>query len=364
MQMRYRHRVEPTPGQTIHSAAHVSIGKDHYPHITRFITTLFDRGDLPNVRSIDIEPRYGYATRMTYVNGAVRITRSTDIGVNSSAAAAIAKDKDYTKHFLTKLGIECPPGETLLMPWWASKIRSPANVDRPLHEALRRLRESALYPVYVKPVDGCKGLDVWRCETETDVLAVFERYERERIRVAVVEREIRLPDYRIVVLDGSVICTYRRDPLSVIGDGTSTIADLVERRMALLLGGRRDVIPHDEARIARRLKGLGLTVASVIPRGEVVVLLDVSNLSAGGTGTDFSTQADRRWTDLACCIAGALGLRFCGVDIACPDITQDTDPYSVLEVNAAPGLDHFAAIGHDQDRLVEDIYRRVLNTLP
>jgi hypothetical protein len=50
----------------------VTIVKDHYPHITRFIAVLFDRGDLPNVRSIDIEPCYGYATRMTYVNGAVR----------------------------------------------------------------------------------------------------------------------------------------------------------------------------------------------------------------------------------------------------------------------------------------------------
>jgi D-alanine-D-alanine ligase-like ATP-grasp enzyme len=342
----------------------VPIVKEHYPHVTCLIAALFERGDLPNVLSIDIEPRYGYATRMTYVDGSVRITRSSDIGLNSSAAWAIAKDKDYTKYFLTQLGIACPPGETLVMPWWAAKIRSPAHANRYLQDALARLRESSLYPVYVKPVDGSKGLDVWRCETDSEVLAVFDRYERERIRVAVVEREIPLPDFRIVVLDGRVICAYRRSPLSVVGDGTSTIAHLLDRRMASLLGGGRDVTQRDEARISNRLKALGLTLQSVIPRGEVVVLLDVSNLSAGGSGTDHSAQADSRWTELACRIGALLGLRFCGVDIACPDITQGTGPYSVLEVNAAPGLDHFAAIGRSQHEIVEGIYRQVLNTPP
>ncbi|MGY4712993.1 hypothetical protein ACXDF8_26175 [Mycolicibacterium sp. CBM1] len=338
--------------------------KDHYPHVTRLIAELFDRGELPNVCAIDIEPRYGYATRMTYVNGGVRITRSTDIGVNSSAASAIAKDKDYTKYFLAKLGIDCPPGETLVMPWWAARIRTPVHANRSLADVLARLIESDMYPVYVKPVDGSKGLDVWRCETESEVLAVFDRYEEERIRVALVEREIPLPDFRIVVLDGRVICAYRRDPLSVIGDGKLTIAQLLENRMSALLGEGCDITHYDAARVSNRLKGLGLTLESVVPRGEVAVLLDVSNLSAGGTGTDLSTQADPRWTDLACRIGTSFGLRLCGVDIACPDITRDAGPYSVLEVNASPGLDHFAAIGHRQHDLVDMIYRQVLNTLP
>jgi D-alanine-D-alanine ligase-like ATP-grasp enzyme len=328
------------------------------------IAALFDRGDLPNVRAIDIEPRYGYATKISYRNGAVRMTRSSDIGVNPHAAAEISKDKAYTKYFLTRLGIDCPPGEALLMPWWAAKIRTPAHVNPSLDAALRRLQELGLYPVYVKPVDGSKGLDIWRCETESDVLAVFDRYERDRIRVAVVERAIPLPDYRIVVFDGRLICAYRRNPLSVIGDGTSTIAHLLDRRMALLLREERDVVPHEPSRVAARLTRLGLTPTSVPARGELVALSDISNLSAGGSGSDYSKHVGVRWTDLACHIARALGLRFCGVDIACADITDDAGSYSVLEVNAAPGLDHYAAIGSQQHGIVEDFYRRVLNTSP
>jgi D-alanine-D-alanine ligase-like ATP-grasp enzyme len=342
----------------------VPIIRDHYPHVTRLIAELFDRGDLPNIRAIEIEPRYGYATRMTYVNGGVRITRSTDIGVNSSSASAIAKDKAYTKHFLTELGIDCPSGETLILPWWATKITSPAHVHRTLANALARLRDSHLYPVYVKPVNGSKGLDVWRCPTEKDVLAVLCRYEQERIRVAVIEREIPLPDFRIVVLDGDVVCAYRRVPLSVIGDGVSTIKELADRRMSALLREGRDLSHQDGAHMTARLRGHGLTLDSVVPLGKVVQLLDVSNLSAGGTGADHTARAHPRWTNLACHITDRMGLRFCGVDIACPDITSDKGPYSILEVNAAPGLDHYAAMGHSQAELVMNMYRRALNTCP
>ena len=113
-----------------------------------------------------------------------------------------------------------------------------------------------------------------------------------------------------------------------------------------------------------RLRGHGLTLDSVVPLGKVVQLLDVSNLSAGGTGADHTARAHPRWTNLACHITDRMGLRFCGVDIACPDITSNKSPYSILEVNAAPGLDHYAAMGPSQCEVVKNMYRSALNTCP
>jgi hypothetical protein len=37
--------------------------------------------------------------------------------------------------------------------------------------------------------------------------------------------------------------------------------------------------------------------------------------------------------------------------------------YSVIEVNATPGLDHYASSGVEQSRIVDQLYTKVLNTL-
>ncbi len=106
---------------------------------------------------------------------------------------------------------------------------------------------------------------------------------------------------------------------SVIGDGVSDVRQLVERRTSALLHEGRDLSHQDEAHMMSQLRGQGLTLDSVVALGKVVELLDVSNLSAGGTGADHTSRAHPRWTNLACHITDRMGLRFCGVDIACPD---------------------------------------------
>jgi D-alanine-D-alanine ligase-like ATP-grasp enzyme len=56
-----------------------------------------------------------------------------------------------------------------------------------------------------------------------------------------------------------------------------------------------------------------------------------------------------------------MGLRLCGVDLMIEgDISQRPGTYWVLEINSAPGLDHYAKIGKAQEQIVEDLYLEVL----
>ena len=59
-----------------------------------------------------------------------------------------------------------------------------------------------------------------------------------------------------------------------------------------------------------------------------------------------------------------MGLRLCGVDLMV-DGTLDKKPkqFWVLEVNAAPGLDHYARGGKAQEKVVEEMYLKVLKSL-
>lgn len=272
--------------------------------------------------------------------------RGNDLGLNDSAACDVVKDKAYTKYFLNLAGISTPEGRAFLLPWWAAELG--AKTDDPLAYAA-----GLGFPLYVKPTEGSKGRHVWRVHSTRRLEEVLAHYERERVRVAVIERAIDLSDHRLTVLDGRLIAAYRRIPLTVIGDGWSTIDELLPHRPDL-------VLRPDDARVDDRLRRLGLDRNSVPAVGEAVRLLDLANLSLGGTAVDLSERVAPRWSRIAIDVAALFGLRFCGVDLLCADLAADAGDYAVLEVNGSPGLDQYASIGERQSTAVRDLYTHLL----
>ncbi|GAA3536711.1 hypothetical protein [Kribbella ginsengisoli] len=339
--------------------------KPAFPSGTRLIISLFESGSLTNVSGVDVEPDYGYITRIRYLSGAVRVTYGSNIGINPSAASEVVKDKGYAKKLLSWSGFDCPPGETFVLPWWAARIKSDSDGHSSVESLLARVDGQLQYPVYVKPVDGSKGVNVWRCRNDGDLVAAIRLFDEERIRVAVVECAVDLPDFRLAVLDGGLVAAYQRLPLSIVGDGRSSISGLLQRRLyELASAGRKISLNPRDGRVSSRLVALGAKWEDVPAGGQVVQLLDLSNLSAGGTPVDLTTVVHPRWTELACRVAREFGLRLCGVDLACNDLTKADGAYSVLEVNASPGLDHYSSLGIEHDRRVRDLYQRLLNSEP
>ena len=342
----------------------------HYPYVTRVLLDLYRRGALGDVVAVAVEPEYGYATRITYSSGNVRTTFGNDLGLNSGAACDLAKDKAYAKFFLRSDGVACPAGEAFLMPWWAARIRdgmaSKHFTDlRLASDAVAFVEEHLGWPVYVKPVDGSKGAGVFRCDAHDQLDAALEGYDAKRVRVALVEEAVDLPDYRLVILNGQLISAYRRIPLSVVGNGESTVVELAaELQEHFTRSGRDSILDLVDRRIDICLARGGRRRDTIPAAGERIRLHDISNLSAGGTSQDVTAAVAPRWTRLARDVSASFGLVLAGVDLACSDIGRDDADYSVLEVNAAPGLDHYAAAGARQQRVVRDLYAKVLNLDP
>ncbi len=327
--------------------------RPHYPAPVRALIELHASGRLPLVEAVEVEPEYGHAARVRYRDGSIRLVRGHDLGINTAAASQIAKDKGYTRFFLQHSGFVCPTGASFLLPWWAARI-GPRLRDQGLQrlhvadEARAYARDVLGYPVSAKPADGSKGIGVYRCEGEDDLDRAMAEYEAERVRVAVVEESVELPDFRVVVLHGEVFAAYQRTPLMVLGDGRRRIADLL-------------TVAVDD-RVTRRLAREGLDLSSVPAAGQTVRLLDISNLSAGGSAIELTAALAPRWAQLAVRIARTLGLDLCGVDLACPDLTAGAGGYSILEVNAEPGLEHYAAIGPEQAAAVRALYAAVFSS--
>lgn len=344
-------------------------GFRHYPFVTRMIIDLFEAGQLPAVSSIEVEPEFGYVARLNYREGRCRVTFGNDIGLNSSAAVALARDKAYTKHMMVRSGFSLPAGETFLLDWWSARVAN--RYQRQGGPALRTrahidefvAANSMTFPVFVKPVNGTMGTNVYACHSLEEVHDVMDQFERSMIKVALLEEAVTLPDFRLVVLDEEVISAYARHPLTVVGDGRSTIDELVAIQSDLrVLSGRP--LDANDPRIVATLARLGMSLASIPRSGERVRLQDASNLSLGGRAEDLTETVHESWSRLAVAIADSLNLRFCGIDLACADLTRAGDEYFVYEANGTPGLDLFSIHGDSQARLVRELYARVLNAIP
>lgn len=311
--------------------------------------------------TIILEHEWGIVGQITFKSGRRSYFRYNTVDLNPMGSSEIAKDKDYANFFMKSLGYPVVPGsKTFFSDKWAQAIgASRRNIDAAYRYAIK-----LGWPVVVKPNSGSQGKKVALVSTKLDFYKAM-RAIFEIDRVALVQRALVGKDYRIVVLDNKVISVYERIPLNVLGDGKSTIANLLRKKQEEFIASSRDTrINLDDPRIKTKLRRSGLSFRSVPAKGEKVFLLDNANLSSGGDSVDVTNQIHSRFKKLAIQLTRDMGLRLCGVDLMIDgDISQKLAPFWVLEINSAPGLDHYARSGKKQEKIVEELYLEVLKAL-
>ena len=305
-----------------------------------------------------IEPCWKIVGQVIFKNGRNRYFRYSSLDLNPLGASEIAKDKDYANFFMKRMGYPTVHGEAFFSDDWADAIGSRRKID----SAFRYARKTG-FPVIVKPNSGSQGSNVSLVHSKDEFYRALRAIFR-RDRVALVQKPVSGKDYRIVVLDNKIISAYARIPLSVTGDGRSTVLSLLKKKQRMFIASSRDTrIQLQDPRIRNKLKHQGLSTRSVPSKGERVFLLDNANLSTGGDAIEVK-QMHPGFKRFAIKLTKDMGLRLCGVDIMV-DGTISARPkrFWVLEVNSAPGLDHYARSGKEQERIVEEMYLKVLKRL-
>ncbi len=242
-------------------------------------------------------------------------------------AVELASDKEETNRILANLGLPVP------------RQRLVQREDDAVAAA-----ERVGYPVVVKPFNANHGRGITiHVTTEEEVRRAFQ-VAREHSRSIIVESFITGDDHRMVVISGELVAVARRVPGHVVGDGTSTIEQLVEevnRDPRRGIGHEkvltRLVFDHQaETMLARK----GYTQETVPAAGEQVFLRSTGNLSTGGTATDMTDVVHPDNAEMAVRAVKAIGLDVGGVDFLSTDITQSYKDVggAICEINAAPGF--------------------------
>lgn len=255
-----------------------------------------------------------------------RRIQAAEVDATSGVAESIAQDKELTKQLLNAAGVPVPLG------------RPVSDVE----DAWVAAQDVGL-PVVIKPQDGNqgKGVTVNIVSREQLVAAYAAAAEYGEVMV---EKFLPGFDFRLLVVGDRLVAAARRDPPQVIGDGASTVRQLVD---TVNLDPRRGEghatsltkIRLDDIAIGR-LEAQGLTPESVPELGQRVVLRNNANLSTGGTATDVTDTVHPEIAARAVDAAQMVGLHICGVDMVCENVLVPLEEQSggVVEVNAAPGL--------------------------
>ena len=334
------------------------IRENKLPYLTKLIKKL-----APKVGAkVVVEPEWGITAQIIYKNGVVRSLRMYSLDLNHIASADIAKDKDYAKFFMRKRGYPIAEGRTFFKDSWAKAIKS----ERKIGAGIKYAGELG-YPLIAKPNSQSQGVDVCLVWNKKELItSLSEIFKGDKI--AIIERYLPGKDYRIVVLDNEIISAYERVSLSVTGDGKNTILMLLKQKQETFIREGRDTkINFNDRRIKLKLKRAGYLFNSILPKGQKIFLLDNANLSTGGDAFDVTNTIHSRFKKIAINLTRDMGLRIAGVDIMVTkgDITKNPKncSYYIIEINAAPGLDHYVTTGTKQRKIVETMYLKVLKAL-
>jgi len=272
---------------------------------------------------LSLHPDGGFAGQIRLPDGSMRYFVRSSYDINTAGAWHIARDKALTRHFLQIMGYPIIPGRAFLA----------GHADRGWDAAVAYAAEIG-YPLMVKINSGSGGRGVERVDDDRELEATLRR-AFALDNVVVVERYVAaLRDYRVLVLDGNVLLAYERRPASLVGDGTSTVDELIDR----LLPGKS--LPTET--IERTLSREGRSRTAIPRRGEVVRLLDVANLEFGGTAFDVSDSLGPELRRLAAGASRDMGLRLCGVDLLAGNAAS-VDAY-IVEINGSPTIHNFARL--------------------
>ncbi len=254
----------------------------------------------------------------------VSATKTTLTNVVSNDLAA---NKDFARRVLKGIGLPLPRNERV--------YRSQDAVA-----AARRLG----FPVVVKPNQGNMGHAVSvGMRNAAEVRAAYKR-AREIDRSVLVEEVVEGEDFRVLVIDGRFCAASKRTPGHVVGDGVSTIEQLVETLNADPRRGSGPRSPWTSLRLDdqadRLLADLGLSRTSVPPEGETIFLRRNANTSDGGTAMDVTDDIHPDNRDIAERAARAIGLDIAGVDFLMKDIGRSMwrSGGAICEINSRPGL--------------------------
>lgn len=278
---------------------------------------------------VEVLDEHDQMVALSYKSHREIIEKGNMTSKDSMVAYAVMENKVVTKKLLNRVHLNTPQGQEF------SDLET-AQAAFPLFETTS---------IVVKPKSTNYGLGISifkQPATQEQFYKALEIAFREDKEV-LVERFVSGTEYRFFVLDGKTRAVLRRDAAHVIGDGVSTISQLVAQKNENPLRGHNHRFPLEKIQITATEKLMldvqGYTEQSIPEKDVKVNLRENSNVSTGGDSIDVTDEMPEIYKNIAEKAAEALQVKITGVDILIEDLNDSLgEKYSIIEANFNPAM--------------------------
>ena len=270
--------------------------------------------------------------------------------LNSATAAYISENKAATNAILQEKSLPVPFGMILTQSDYQSN---------------KCVFEDIKYPIVVKPATGTSGGDgvVTRITDEKSLRKILDTSLKLYDKVLIEKSYADYDEYRVTILDDEVLGITKKMSPIVVGDGQSTIEQLIkganQEKQELARTKMVYRLPQDED-VQKYIKNQGFKLNSILKRGQKVVLTDRRNLHLGGEVEHIYKKLPSNLFQMCLTAMDVLRMRLCGIDILAKDLFTEPFEGVFLELNFHPGLSVHC---QNNNRKRREIYRKIITAL-
>jgi D-alanine-D-alanine ligase-like ATP-grasp enzyme len=219
----------------------------------------------------------------------------------------------------------------------AARMNIPMPAQTTCHDIRDARKFLSLHKMIVtKPALGSGGKGVSIAVSSLEELERDYAYAKSYSHQVVVQQHIEGSDVRLLVIDGTFCSAVIRKPAHVIGDGHSSIEELIhiENTSDIRNDSTLSTLLHINPHAARRY--LGDNIENIPPTGKEVRVIGPANVSLGGSLHEATHLVTQQMITDAEAISRKTGLGICGVDMMWD---RTTNAHYLIEINATPGID-------------------------
>lgn len=339
-ELTYSHRISVLCQEKGYIKAHMELAKKYKEdaHINRFrlkpytdlelSTQILLKESIKRGIRFEILDRKENFIALTKGNYTEYVKQATKTSKDNYVSVLMMENKSVTKKILERHQIHVPGGE---------EFYDIELAENALHGWIHK-------PVVIKPKSTNFGIGISifpEGANRTDLLKALQLAFSEDSTI-LIEPFIKGKEYRFLVIGDETVAVLHRVPANVIGDGKSTIAQLIAKKNVDPLRGKGYKTPLEKIEIDENMKLFlqqqRLTIDTVLPEGTLLYLRENSNISTGGDSIDVTDSTPQIFKEIAVKAAKAIGAKICGADIMIEDLQNEQSSYSIIELNYNPAI--------------------------
>ena len=272
-------------------------------------------------------------------NGVINLITGYKFGDNNHALGELLDDKYATYELLNEMKLPTINYNIVYSKNNKNDYAAGCNSVDYVKELFHKYNEN----VVLKVNDGTCGLNVKHIIDEGELVQQYEALTSNFFSISVCPFYEIENEYRAIVVNGKAELVYKKIRPIVVGDGKSTIKELLKQFNSTYFSEKDD----------ERFK-------EVLQEGEVFEYDWRFNLARGAKASlDFPSEIKMRVEELAEKISKKIGLGFGSIDI----IKTANNQFLVMEINSGVMMENFIKQIPEGYEIAKNIYKKAIENL-